>query len=224
MLPPQSLCCGFPLKVNAKKKAAEEIALRNSIILTQIREMLGHIEFAAIIVSCGTCREALHEIASEEIFECSLRDISDFILDDCPWQSENKLPETILYHTPCHDSFKGAGPAKLRRIYNGVIPVANCCSEAGTLALSRPDISNAMRLRKREQIEQALSEIGIDGMKSETTFATNCPSCITGLGRNRELGYKPRHIAEILAEIVAGGDKWKSELKSLAAKGERVLF
>ncbi len=223
VLPPQSLCCGFPLKVNAKVKQAEEIALRNSIILTQIREMLGHIDFASVLVSCGTCREGLVEVGAESIFDCPITDISAFIVKN-GWKGDGKEARTILYHTPCHDSFKGKGPTVLRQLYSGVRPVPNCCSEAGTLSLSRPDIAGAMRLRKREQLELALDSLESDGSREEETIiATNCPSCITGLGRNRTIGVTPRHIAVLLAEKL-GGEEWKEEMERLAAGGEKIRF
>ncbi len=228
VLPPQNLCCGFPLEVNAKKEAAEEIHLRNSIIFSQIREMLGHIDFSAVVVSCGTCREALHKIGSEEIFECQLQDISAFVLDCCNWhyrENNEKLPQPLLYHTPCHDSMKGKGVTLLRRLYNYVEPVENCCSEAGTMALSRPDITNAMRLRKKEQIEKGLTQLKENGsaVEEKTVIATNCPSCLTGLGRNREVGVTPVHIAVLLADSL-NENGWQDELKTLAAKAERVVF
>ncbi|MBM9519072.1 DUF3683 domain-containing protein [Desulforhopalus vacuolatus] len=223
VLPPPNLCCGFPLQVNAKKKMAEEVALRNSIILTQIRDMLGHIEFASVLVSCGTCREALNELGIQSIFECALADISAYVLEN-GWNFTDKEQRTILYHTPCHDSFKGEAMPFLKRIYNDVQPVANCCSEAGTLALSRPDIASAMRLRKREQFEIELEKLEETGQREEVMIvATNCPSCITGLGRNRDVGVNPQHIAVLLAEKI-GGENWREEMKKMAATGECVIF
>ncbi len=225
VLPPQNLCCGFPLEVNAKKDAAEEINLRNSIIFSQIREMLGHIDFSAVVVSCGTCNEALHKIGCEEIFGCQLQDISAFLLDYCDWQYSEKRAQPVLYHTPCHDSMKGRGATLLRRLYSDVLPVKNCCSEAGTMALSRPDITNAMRLRKKEQIEKGLDLLKENGAMADTRpfIATNCPSCLSGLGRNRNVGVEPIHIALLLADTLCE-NSWQGELKTLVAKAERVVF
>jgi Fe-S oxidoreductase len=50
----------------------------------------------------------------------------------------------VLYHAPCHDSLGGQAAevvARLVRIRAESVP--HCCSEAGTLALSRPDITSA---------------------------------------------------------------------------------
>ncbi len=217
ILPPPFLCCGFPAKANAKKKMAGVITLRDTIILTQIREMLGHLVFDALLVSCGTCRKALQEMGCGEIFDCGIDDVSRFVLDNGNGRFSFRRPETLLYHTPCHDSLDGAGPHLLGRLYAKVACVPDCCSEAGTLALSRPDIASAMLERKRESLKRAM--IG----NAAALVATNCPSCISGLGRNREMGLSPRHITVILAEIL-GGEGWRDDFSRLVAGAEKVTF
>ena len=54
----------------------------------------------------------------------------------------------------------------------------NCCSEAGTLALSRPDIAHKMLARKAS----ALALVADPAAPAQ--LVTNCPSCLQGLGRN----------------------------------------
>jgi len=217
ILPPPYLCCGFPAKVNAKKKMAGQISLRDTIILSQIREMLGHLVFDAFLISCGTCRESLNEIGCSEIFDCAMSDVSQFVLENSNREYGAKLSEPVLYHTPCHDSFDGAGPGLLGRLYTSVQSVPNCCSEAGTLAISRPDISYAMLQRKKESIANVKT--------CETTkiMATNCPSCLSGLGRNSDLGIIPQHLAVLLAERI-GGQDWQKEFTELVAGAEKVTF
>jgi len=217
VLPPPYLCCGFPAKVNAKKKMAGEISLRDTIILSQIKEMLGHFVFDSFLISCGTCRESLHEIGCEEIFKCGMDDISHYVLENTDWEYGSKKNVTALYHTPCHDSFDGEGVPLLSRFYNSVESVPNCCSEAGTLAISRPDISYAMLQRKRE----AIAEKTLPGTK--LVMATNCPSCLSGLGRNSDLNIEPKHMAVLLAETL-GGKQWKDEFSGLIANSEKVIF
>jgi len=217
VLPPPSLCCGFPAKVNAKKKMAGQIALRDTIILSQIREMLGHMVFDAFLISCGTCREALQEMGCAEIFTCDIEDISQFVLENSTRDYGAKKSQPVLYHTPCHDSFAGEGVGLLSRFYTKVQKVPNCCSEAGTLAISRPDIAHAMLLRKRESIEN------VQGSEATQIIATNCPSCLSGLGRNRDLGIVPQHMAVLLAETF-GGQDWMQEFAGLTAAAEKVTF
>ncbi len=217
ILPPPSLCCGFPAKVNARKKMAGRISLRDTIILSQIREMLGHLSFNAFLISCGTCREALTEMGCAEIFDCGIEDISQFVLENSPSQYGGKNQQQVLYHTPCHDSFNGEGPSLLGRLYTTVRSVADCCSEAGTLAVSRPDIAYAMLQRKRESIVGAQ----IDG--EATIIATNCPSCISGLGRNQDMHIVPKHMTVLLAERL-GGQEWAKEFAGLVREAEKVTF
>jgi len=217
VLPPPFLCCGFPAKVNAKNKMSDKISLRDTIILSQIREMLGHLIFDYFLISCGTCRETLQAMGCSEIFNCEIEDICRFILNDSNLECGEKRDENILYHSPCHDSFDGTCPNLLGQVFAGVKTVPDCCSEAGTMAISRPDISHALLKRKRLSISRA---------KPETTnaiIATNCPSCLSGLGRNREMNVTPQHLTVILAENL-GGTEWLDEFKTLAAGAEKVTF
>ncbi len=217
VLPPPFLCCGYPLKVNAKTDPYNRTTLKNSIIFSQIKEMLNYITFSGCLVSCGTCREALRDIETEKIFECRLDDISHFAL-------ENGLNVSgggeAFYHAPCHDSFQGKAMETLSA-KAGYTPTAipHCCSESGTMPMSRPDISNAMLERKRNAIIEAKG-----GSKGEpSVILTNCPACIQGLGRNRDTGIIPRHIAVELA-IKTGGELWMDELAGLIKNAEAITF
>ncbi len=219
VLPPPFLCCGFPAKVNAKKKMHGEISLRDTIILSQIRDMLGYIVFDAFVVSCGTCREALNEMGVEDIFDCKINDISRFVLEKGNAEIPTNGAGSFFYHTPCHDSMEGRGVVAIQTALGSqVTAVPNCCSEAGTMALSRPDISNAMLLRKRQAIEHALEK------EQPTEILTNCPSCISGLSRNTaSLNLQPIHFAEKLAKTI-GGSSWQKELQTLLGNTEIVTF
>lgn len=217
VLPPANLCCGFPAEANAKERMQSDVTLRDTIILSQIREMLGHLQFDAIIVSCGTCREALHELGAEEIFGCELVDIGSFVLEQAPEHFTKDTAQHCLYHAPCHDSLKGEGPMLTRRLAGQVDSIDGCCSEAGTLSLSRPDIAGAMLQRKHDYLMPYVA----DGQ--QVTILTNCPSCISGLGRNRSLGVIPKHLAVLLAEIL-GKDQWPQELRTLTQHAEIVTF
>ncbi len=86
------------------------------------------------------------------------------------------------------------------------------------MALSRPDISDAMLLRKRQALEHALQK------EQPTEILTNCPSCISGLSRNTvSLNLQPMHFAEKLAETI-GGNSWQKELQTLLGNTEIVTF
>ena len=218
VLPPAHLCCGFPARANAKTRMHGDVTLRDTIVLSQIREMLGYIHFDGVIVSCGTCKEALRELGAEAIFGSNLVDVASFVLEQAPERFPIAGAPPVFYHAPCHDSLQGEGVLMLRQLGSAATAVAGCCSEAGTLALSRPDIAEAMRRRKRDKARTAIA-----ARQAQRIMVTNCPSCITGLGRNRDLGLQPRHLTVLLAESL-GGATWRHELAMLAKKAEVITF
>ncbi|MBU1169850.1 MAG: FAD/FMN-binding oxidoreductase [Proteobacteria bacterium] len=214
VLPPPFLCCGFPLKVNAKVDQHDRITLKNTIIFSQIREMLNYINFSACIISCGTCREALMEVDAENIFKSPITDISAFVLEN---GLKVKGEGQFLYHAPCHDSLQGKAVDILKsRAGYSVTPTPHCCSESGTMPLSRPDISNAMLDRKRRTLQAAVGN-------SPKVILTNCPACIQGLGRNMDTGAIPRHMAVELA-LKTGGNNWILELERLLKNSQAITF
>ncbi|MDJ0623807.1 MAG: DUF3683 domain-containing protein [Desulfocapsaceae bacterium] len=216
VLPPPFLCCGFPSQINAQQKSHNKIVLRDTIIFSQIRHMLGHINFDAITISCGTCREALNGIGCEDIFGCSIHDVSDYALDK--GLASKDLQGDYLYHAPCHDSLQGRGKHLIHQLGLQVYQVPNCCSEAGTLAISRPDIASAMRKKKRAAITTAAKP----NMKRKSML-TNCPSCISGLGRNGDMGVEVQHLATMLAAEF-GGEGWQNDLEILLKRAEKVTY
>jgi FAD/FMN-containing dehydrogenase/Fe-S oxidoreductase len=213
VLPPPYLCCGFPARANAKTDLAVSQELRNTIIFNQMRSMLGHLDFDACAVTCGTCRESLANTRATAAFDAPLIDAAAFIMAN---GTPAVLPEFCYYHRPCHDSLDGRGEALLTQVSpNGVQSIPGCCSEAGTLALSRPDIAAAMLARKRGEINARLA-----GEKN-ARLVTNCPACVTGLGRQQRLA--PWHLTVALAEAEAPGS-WHGQAVDLLARAEKIRF
>ncbi len=216
VLPPPYLCCGFPFQVNAKSEEHSKIVLRDTIVFNQIREMFAHLDFDACVVSCGTCKDGLGEMEAHRLFGGRLVDIAKYA------QERGLRVEgegAYLYHAPCHDSLEGKALDTLAKLggFGAVAPVPNCCSEAGTLSLSRPDISDKMRHRKRDALAEA------NPSHAKTTILTNCPSCVQGLGRNRDLGAEPRHLAVELAEKLSGKD-WLDAFRKQAGRGVAFTY
>ncbi|MDR3739260.1 MAG: DUF3683 domain-containing protein [Terracidiphilus sp.] len=213
VLPPPFLCCGFPAQANAKTAQRSRTVLRDSILFAQIREMFMHIDFDACVVSCGTCREGLGEMNAANLF--------GRVVDVAAYLAEVGLKVDgsgdYLYHAPCHDSLEDKAAQTLKQLggFDRITAVPHCCSEAGTLSLSRPDITDALLNRKREAIAEASSE-------PHPTILTNCPSCIQGLGRNRDL-VEPKHIAVALAEKHSGKD-WQKRFVDRAQKATAIRF
>jgi Fe-S oxidoreductase len=125
-----------------------------------------------------------------------------------------------LYHQPCHDSLKGNGVSVLKHAGARVRQVPACCGEAGTLALSRPDIAGKLFDRKEQELNAVLAERPAGGHPA--VLLTNCPACLQGLGRQACDAVKVQHLAVRLAE--AASPSWKAELRTLAAAAEVVTF
>jgi D-lactate dehydrogenase (cytochrome) len=71
--------------------------------------------------------------------------------------------------------------------------------------------------RKRDAFVEAI------GTGKKATVLTNCPACVQGLGRSRDVGVEPLHIAVALAEKLSGAD-WKKEFAAQAARAAAVAF
>jgi Fe-S oxidoreductase len=214
VLPPPRLCCGFPSAANAKTRIHDRKVLSDTIVFSQIRGMLSHLTFDALAVSCGTCREALQHMGAADIFGCALVDVGGFALAHGAFAVGK---QRLLYHRPCHDSLDDRAPALLRKTGPQVESVPHCCSEAGTLALSRPDISHKMLARKREALAPFAET------KAPTPFVTNCPSCLNGLARQDHPGIEPVHLAVLLARE-DGGAAWKDALAKALQRAEVITF
>ncbi len=216
VLPPPFLCCGFPAHVNAKAEQYSSIVLRNTVLFSQIREMFSYLHFDACVVTCGTCMEGLDAIETGKLFGSRIVDIAAYALEK-GLRVEGE--ESCLYHAPCHDSLAGRAQETLKALggFGTVTPVPHCCSEAGTLSLSRPDITDSMLHRKRDAIME------VKRQTESTCILTNCPSCVQGLGRNLDLGVKPLHIVVALAEKISGSD-WRVRMLEQASSAAKVSF
>jgi FAD/FMN-containing dehydrogenase/Fe-S oxidoreductase len=221
ILPPPFLCCGYPAHFNAAMDQHTRNVLRDTILFSQIREMFSYLSFDACVVTCGTCREGLAEMDAGKLFGGRLVDVAAYAQERGLRLDGNGAPAAagFLYHAPCHDSLEGKAGELLVKLggFGDVQAVPHCCSEAGTLALSRPDITDAMLHRKRGALEAAM-----DGRRGVTVL-TNCPSCVQGLGRNRPMGVEPKHLAVALAERMSG-EGWLAAFRAVAARAHAVHF
>jgi len=216
VLPPPFLCCGFPAHVNAKSEQYSSIVLRNTVLFSQIREMFSYLDFDACVVTCGTCLEGLDSIETGKLFGGRIMDAAAYALEKgLRLGGDGKY----LYHAPCHDSLGGKAVETLRKFggFGSVEAVPHCCSEAGTLALSRPDITDSMLHRKRDAIRDAMNGT------PHQVILTNCPSCVQGLGRNMDLGIEPKHLVVALAEKHSGAG-WTEILLAQANRASAVSF
>lgn len=215
LVPPAGLCCGYPFGVNGQTGRQKGIELRNSIIFSQIREMFSYLTFDAVALTCGTCADSLKAMEAGKIFGAPVMDAAAFSLD--AGLKGAPLGE-VFYHKPCHDSLNDRAVQVIARAGGAPAVVPHCCGEAGTLAMSRPDISGKMFDRKEDALREALTR-----HPARKTILTNCPSCLQGLGRQEALGVRVSHLAVALAETVGGPD-WPREFERLTRTSEVVTF
>ncbi len=219
ILTPPLLCCGFPNHANARADSYRATLLGNTILMSQIREMFSYLRFDAVVVTCGTCREGLDAIQLRETFGAPIVDVARFALDH---GLRLEGARGALYHAPCHDSLSGAAAQVLGELGGYTLTdVPHCCSEAGTLALSRPDISDAMLDRKRVALGAALATRAPRDGANRAVVLTNCPSCVQGLRRHAALALDPRHIAVELAERLSGPD-WRDRFATQVSRATAI--
>ncbi len=228
VLPPPFLCCGFPAHANGKADQHSRTVLRDTILFSQIREMFSYLSFDGCVVTCGTCREGLEAMEAGKLFGGRIVDLARYAqerglrLDPARHArgAPGAEPPELLYHAPCHDSLDGKADEVLAAIggFGKLEAVPHCCSEAGTLALSRPDITNAMLHRKRAALTESLERRGPGAV-----ILTNCPSCVQGLGRNAAMGVEPLHIAVALAQRISG-ERWLERFREHARRAHAVHF
>jgi Fe-S oxidoreductase len=103
-----------------------------------------------------------------------------------------------------------------------------CCGEAGTLAVSRPDISTQLRFRKQEELEKGIASFtGQTKVTSnEVKLLTSCPACQQGLARYADdTGLETEYIVVEMISKLSGSD-WQEAFVSKVSQGgiERVLL
>ena len=63
VLPPDHLCCGYPLLVSGCRDRAERVAENNQTALTRLIRQTEDAGFVikSVLTACGTCREGIQE-------------------------------------------------------------------------------------------------------------------------------------------------------------------
>ncbi len=214
-LPPTFTCCGYPFLANAENERASLKSFENRVVFHRMADSLGSSEIDAVLVSCGTCREMLEQYDLGKVFRnAPLMDINEFLVQRDLVRADRPVKGRLLYHEPCHTPLKSLGFDATVRALLGTAPVLvpECCGEAGTLSLSRPDISCILRKRKAG----SLGGVSTDG---EHEILTTCPSCVAGLSKQwngRQVTGKSL-IVRVAEEELGSG--WEREAMRMLKKG-----
>jgi FAD/FMN-containing dehydrogenase/Fe-S oxidoreductase len=222
VIPHEFLCCGYPFLANGKTGQADLKSYENRVLFHRIADAAGYMNIDAVVVSCGTCHEMLDKYELQNIFSgAALMDVNEYIAKEGLYASVNPAMQRPLYHQPCHNPLKHFGEDKtFRKLYgNTPVLVPDCCGEAGTLALSRPDITSKMRERKSNNVAEYDKGKDIE-------ILTTCPSCVLGLsklGNGRKVNGKSLIVFN--AENFIGKDWKKQFVHSIKKNGvERIIF
>jgi len=230
VLPPGYLCCGYPQTAGGDEIRGQKISTENRVLFHRIANTLNYLDIKTVIVSCGTCMDQLLKYEFEKIFpHCRLLDIHEYLMEkDIKLNSDTGTE--YLYHDPCHTPMKTYSPVKVASSLLGkdVLLSDRCCGEAGTMAVSRPDIATQVRFRKQEELHQGIKQLtGKHEVKAgQVKLLTSCPACQQGLSRyEQDTGLKTDYIVVELVSQLMGVD-WEKDFVDQVAQGgiERVLL
>ncbi|MBF0265549.1 MAG: DUF3683 domain-containing protein [Gammaproteobacteria bacterium] len=224
VLPPGYLCCGYPQSAAGEAEKGQQISTDNQVLFHRMANTLNYMDIRTIIVSCGTCMDQLLKYQFSKIFpECRLLDIHEYLNEKGISLDSNDTQ--YIYHEPCHSPMKHQDPLKVSSnlLSSDVILSDRCCGEAGTLAVSRPDISTQLRFRKKEELLK--NKASLDANKP-TKLLTSCPACQQGLSKyendtNMNVDYI---VVELCNKLY--GNNWQTDFIKAASKDgiERVLL
>ncbi len=231
VLPPGYLCCGYPQRGGGDYDKAEKIITDNRVLFHRMANTLNYLDIKTVVVSCGTCYDQLQGYQFDKIFPgCRIIDIHEFLMEK-GMRLEGVTGTRYMYHDPCHTPMKLQDPLKtvntLIKTVDNVAIAKNdrCCGEAGTLAVSRPDISTQIRFRKEEEMVKGADKLRADGFTGDVKILTSCPACLQGLSRyDDDSSTKSDYIVVEMARHL-WGENWLPEFVALANQGgiERVL-
>ena len=231
VLPPGYLCCGYPQTSGGDIAKGTQISTENRVLFHRIAQALSYLEINTVIVSCGTCMDQLLKYEFEKIFPgCRLLDIHEYLIEKGVKLEGDNISNAIkyVYHDPCHTPIKNYDPTKLTSDLMGqdVALTDRCCGEAGTWAVSRPDIASQLRFKKGESLQEAKQNQLETGSAEKVKILTNCPACQQGLNRYADdTGMETDYIVvEMMKEL--HGEKWQAEFVETVSNGgiEKVLL
>jgi FAD/FMN-containing dehydrogenase/Fe-S oxidoreductase len=230
VLPPGYLCCGYPQIGNGDTAKGQAITTENRVLFHRVATTLNYLDIKTVVVSCGTCMDQLLKYEFGRIFPgCRLLDIHEYLMEKGV-KTQGVPGVRYLYHDPCHSPMKTHAPTAVANALLGqpVLPSDRCCGEAGTFALSRPDIATQVRFRKQKELQKGIRALtGADrAHDGNVKILTSCPACQQGLSRYREdTGLDTDYIVVELANRVLG-QNWQQDFVAKARAGgiEKVLL
>ncbi|HWS03275.1 MAG TPA: DUF3683 domain-containing protein [Gammaproteobacteria bacterium] len=230
VLPPGYLCCGYPQTSGGDAERGRKMSTDNRVLFHRVANTLNYMDIKTVIVSCGTCMDQLMDYEFDKIFPgCRLLDIHEYLMEK-GISTAGVDGVQYLYHEPCHTPMKTYASTNVAaKLLGQSVQVSDrCCGEAGTLAVSRPDISTQLRFRKQEEIQLGIQSLtGADrAVAGNVKMLTSCPACQQGLSRYADdTGLETDYIVVELANRLLG-NQWQKDFIERVKNGgvERVLL
>ena len=230
VLPPGYLCCGYPQTASGNHDKGQEITADNRVLFHRVANTLNYLDIKTVIVSCGTCMDQLQKYEFEKIFPgCRLLDIHEYLMEK-DMRLQGVTGTRYMYHDPCHTPMKTYKPLEVTNTLMGQDVALNdrCCGESGTFAVARPDISTQVKMRKQEELEKGMQQMGltVGAPEEQVKILTSCPSCLQGLSRyGEDTGIEADYIVVEMAKHILG-ENWMQEYVHKANNGgiEKVLL
>ncbi|UIJ36847.1 FAD-binding oxidoreductase [Desulfobaculum bizertense] len=235
VLPPEHMCCGYPLITAGCEEAFNTNRSRN---IEKIADLMRNAQEAGlnvrhVLTSCGTCREGLKEYHLDTLATpLSHKDVTQFVSEQAR-ELMTALPaddRPLLYHAACHAEWSGVKATVASGVYAkslaelsgcDVSTSPGCCGESGMGAFTTPSLYNKLREDKQKRLKKDLADYPKD-----RPVVVGCPSCRIGIRRSliaMKDTHKVIHSLEYLAERL-GGAKWKKELlAALSLRGEQGM-
>ncbi|MCB1637375.1 MAG: DUF3400 domain-containing protein, partial [Thiothrix sp.] len=221
---------GYPQNASGDLQKGAEISTENRVLFHRLANALRYLDIRTVIVSCGTCMDQLLKYEFERIFpDCRLLDIHEYLLEK-DVKLEGIQGVQYMYHDPCHTPMKTYNPLKVASKLTGqkVVQTDRCCGEAGTFAVSRPDIASQLRFRKQESLQAGIQALTGDSVarNGNVKLLTSCPACQQGLSRYaNDTGLETDYIVVEIANHRLGKD-WQKAFIDRATQGgiEKVLL
>ncbi len=230
VLPPGYLCCGYPQNAGGDLARGKAISTENRVLFHRVANTLNYMDIRTVMVSCGTCMDQLLKYEFERIFPgCRLIDIHEYLMEKGV-TADGLKGKQYLYHEPCHTPMKHYDAVDVgKRLLGTEVRLSDrCCGEAGTFAVSRPDIATQVRFRKLEELKKGIH--GLTGRErvadGNVKMLTSCPACQQGLERYRgDTGLETDYIVVELANAVLGKGWQKRFVEQTVSGGlEKVLL
>lgn len=230
VLPPGYLCCGYPQSAGGDEARGKQISVNNQVLFHRVANTLNYMDIKTVIVSCGTCMDQLQKYQFDKIFPgCRLLDIHEYLMEKGV-KLEGVDGVQYMYHDPCHTPMKTHNPIRVAStLLSEPVQLSDrCCGEAGTFAISRPDISSQVRYRKLEELQNGLLELTGKkrNKKGAVKLLTSCPACQQGL--SRYAGDTKLEVDYIVVELAKhlNGAAWQKQFVREVRNGgiERVLL